>query len=489
MSDSQPTPHPLIPAAAALLAALAALAGLLAAAGCGAGPAASATARVERGRFDVCVTENCEFKPLNSWVVLAQASDQIDWLLAEGATVQPGDLVFTQDRTSEREWLTRDSNELEAARRNLAEVRRQVQMEMDELNLGLRSCESTVELAATQVAELLAGPGEQALEEYRAALRAAAAQAEDRRSTADAAAELAAEGFLSEAEAATERLAAEIADIEHRRRKLELEVLQAGAATEDRKISELQLERAKVELAMARADADRRRAELSGRITDAEARVASLERNVARARRSIASREVRAGGAGVIIYRNLRWRGRGKPEVGSRVWTGAGVVDIADVTRMKVRTQLAERYIRHLKVGSKIRVKPTPLPGTVLEARVIWIDRWSRDRSADLAKADRAKQGLSGVKAFALEAAVEGSDQRIKPGFKGTAEFPLQTIPDALIVPLSVLCGSIHERYVLAADGRRVSRVPVEVLAEDGTRAAVRGDLRPGQNLFRKGTW
>jgi multidrug resistance efflux pump len=483
MTDTKP-PLAALRAPAFLLAAMA-----LAAApwGCGGDDREAApTARVRRGRFKLVVSENCEFKPLHSWTVLSRASDKIDWIVAEGSHVKRGDLVFSQDTTWVQDWLTRDTNELDAARRSLKEVARQVQMERDELRLDLQSSASAVQLARTRLASVIAGPGAEDLAEARAVLAAARTAAKDKRAAATAAAALVKKGFLSEAEAEKERVAARNAEIDAQRKELQFERLKAGATKYWRKIAELELERARVQLEMAKADAERREAQLVGRISNARARVASLQRNVGRAKRNLAERKISAMGAGVVIYRNTHWHRQSKPEVGSRVWKGCGVMDIADVSKMKVRTQLAERHVRHLKVGSVIRVKPDPLPGTVLEARVTWIDRWSRDRSADLAKADRAKEGLSGVKVFALEAAVTTSDLRIKPGFKGKAEFPLVSLADALIVPTAAVFGSGDERYVLPVTGGQARRVPVEVIVDDGKEAAVRGPLEEGQELVTR---
>jgi multidrug resistance efflux pump len=475
------------PSPTALAVATSGLFALLLIGGCGESqPAKSGKVQVRRGKFELVVTETCEFKPLRSYVVLARSSGKIDWIVPEGTVVKPGDLIFSQDRTSLQEWLTRDSNELEAARKSLKEVQRQVQMERDELRLEVEAKESAIKLAMTRMLSAKAGASRETLVQAQAALRAADTDAQGKTVAARAAEKLCAQGFLSGSEAQREKLAAKLAAIALQRRKLQLKLLQAGAGKEVRKIAELQLQRARVALTMTRADISRREANLESRVSDNRARVASLSRSVARARRAIAARKVKAHAAGVVIYRNMRWRRQSKPEVGSRIWTGAGVVDVADLSRMKVRTQLAERHIRYLKLDSRLKVTLDPLPDAELSARISWIDRWSRDRSADLAKADREKEGLSGVKVFAVEAQVLGSDLRIKPGFKGKARFTLVTIPDALIVPCAAVFGLPGEQFVMAADGKGFQRVPVDVTADDGINVAVQGKLTAGQELLTR---
>jgi len=444
------------------------------------------TAAVRRGRFELRVSETGDFRPLNCRVMIAKAGGKIDWLVAEGAPVKKGDLLFSQDRTSQEDWLTRDSNELEAALKNLQEVKRQVQMERETIELDLKVREANIRLAETNLAEVLAGATKEAVGGARAALESARVAAADRRAAAESDAKMAKSGYLSAAEAQASKLAADLADLDQERARLTLAVLEAGAAKELREAARLAVERAREDLAQARADAERRGADLDWRLTDAQANVANLERSVARAKREMAMREIRADAEGVVIYRSFGHRGEEKPEVGSRIWPGAGVLDVADLSSMKIRTQLAERYIRHLSLGATVRVAPDSVAGVALDAKVTWIDRWSRDRSTDLAKADREREGLSGVKVFALEAALQGHDRRIRPGFRGKVAFRLLDLPDALIVPRTALYGSGADRYVLAAEGRSARRLAVEVLAEDEREAAVRGELAEGQQLLTR---
>ena len=451
------------------------------------GKGAEGSARVRRGRFELRVTETGEFRPLRCRVMIARAGGKIDWLIPEGTAVKKGELLFSQDRTGQNDWLTRDSNELEAALKNLQEVKRQVQMEGESIALDLQVREQSVKLAETRRAEVSAGATKEALAESRAALESARAAAGDARAAADADARMAKDGFLSSAGADASRLAADLADADHGRAQVRLAVLEAGAAKELRETARLEVERAKEDLAQARAEAERRNAELDRRVADAESAVANLERSVARAKREIADREVHADADGVVIYRGIGHRGQERIETGTRIWPGAGVLDVAELSRMKVRTQLPERYIRYLSTSSAVRVAPDALPGVELPAKVTWIDRWSRDRSEDLAKADREREGLSGVKVFALEAAVEGQDERIRPGFRGKVVFRLLELPEALIVPRAALYGSGSDRHVLAVGGRELRRVAVEVLAEDEREAAVRGELAEDQQVLTRG--
>jgi len=453
----------------------------------GSAAGAARGAFVRLGRYELKVVETGEFRPLNCRVMISKVGGKIEWLIAEGAPVGKDDKLFTLDSISTQDWLTRDSNELEAARKNLQEVSRQVQMERETISLDLDARKTNVELAETRKTEILEGATHAEIKESEAALASARAAASDRRAAAEADAKMAAGGFLSAAEADASRLTADLAAIDQERAELKLAVLKAGASRERREAARLDCERAREDLAQASADAERRKAELDRQISNADAQVANLERSVARARRDLAAREVRADVGGTVIYRSLGHRSDEKPEVGSRIWPGAGVLDVADLSSMKMRTQLAESYIRYLQPGSILRVSPDSVPGVELEATVTWIDRWSRDRSSDLAKADREREGLSGVKVFALEAALKSNDPRIRPGFRGRAEFRLLDIPSALIVPRGAIYGSGSDRFVLVADGRSARRVPVEVLAEDEREAAVDGELEDGQRLVARG--
>lgn len=448
---------------------------------------AETIAAVRRGRFELRVSEVGEFRPLNCRVMISKAGDKIDWLIAEGTAVKKGELLFTQDRTNQNDWLARDTKELEAARKNLQEVERQAAMERESIEIDLKVRASQVKLAETNKAEVAAGATKEAINEAKAALESARLAAADARAAAEADAKMVKSGYLSAAEAKASGLAADLADIAHERAKLSLALLEAGSTQYAREYARLALERSKEDEAITVADARSRHADIDWRVADAKANVANYERSVARAQREIALREIRADADGVVIYRMLGNRSQEKPEVGSRVWPGNGILDVADLSSMKIRTQLAERHIRLLAPGAAVKVTPDTLQGVQFDGKVTWIDRWSRDRSSDLAKADREREGLSGVKVFALEAALSGSDQRIRPGFRGKVEFRLLELPDALIVPRAALYGSESEQYVMIAQGDTARRVDVEVLAEDEREAAVRGELSEGQALVVRG--
>jgi hypothetical protein len=359
-------------------------------------------------------------------------------------------------------------------------------MELDRLVLDFQVREKSVELAKTHLDEVTAEATPEASAEAQAALESAGAAAADARAAADLDQRLAAKGYLSAAQARNSEMVAKLAGIDAERARLALERVKAGASKEARETARLELESAGEALAMARADAERRRAELDAQETDAQAAVANLRRSVNRARLEIALRETRAEADGVVIYRDLGRRTMEKPEVGSRAWPGAGVMDVADLSSLKVRAQLAENYIRYLGPKTPIRVLPDAVPGAEFRAQLTWVDRWSRDRSADLAKADREREGLSGVKVFTLEAEVLDGDARIRPGFRGKVEFLLAEVPDATVVPRGALYGSGGARYVRVSGGGAPRKVSVEVLAEGELEAAVRGELSDGQALVTR---
>jgi multidrug resistance efflux pump len=450
-------------------------------------PADQEFATVRRADFELKIIEKCEFKPLNSWTVLAAVSDKIEWLITEGTHVKPGDKVFTLDRTIKTEWLNRDTNELDAARKNLAEAQQQIAMEREEVLTSIRAKEASVRMARMRLLTVCSPAPVEKLTEARAFLSAAQATAKDAAAKELSAQQLGKDGYISQAQVDKAGLTARIAAINQVRRSIQLKQLEKGADKYARQIAKLELARAVAELEVAQASSDKRNANLSGRLSNEKQRVASLQASVARAQRSLKQRISLANGSGVIIYRKMGWRRKTKPEVGTRVWPGAGVVDIADLSKMKIRTQIPERYIRYLKPGSSITTIPNALSKKSFPAKVIWIDRWSRDRSADLAEADRKREGLSGVKIFAIEACLTSNDPRIKPGFKGTAQFNLLTVKDALIVPLSAVFGQQKSRFVLALEKGIRNKIPITVLADDGKNAAVAGKLKSGLCLLNRG--
>ncbi|MBM6814240.1 efflux RND transporter periplasmic adaptor subunit [Olsenella uli] len=155
---------------------------------------------------------------------------------------------------------------------------------------------------------------------------------------------------------------------------------------------------------------------------------------------------------------------------------GSGpLVQIADLSQMTVKVQVNEVDISRIAVGQAARVTFSALPGTMLDAQVT---RISTTATAD------PYGGSGGVVTYDVELLIPEPAPELKPGMTASVEILMQSVPDALTVPVSALMtddGVSYYVYVMSdPETEAVERRDVSVPAQSDTTAVIEGDVSEG---------
>lgn len=165
--------------------------------------------------------------------------------------------------------------------------------------------------------------------------------------------------------------------------------------------------------------------------------------------------------------------------------TGSGpLIQISDLSKMKVTVQVNEIDISSISAGQQAKATFSAIPGLELGAVV------ERIASASTGSAS-SEGGPGGVVNYAVDLIIPEPDSKLKPGMTATVTITTQSVPDCLIVPSSALNelpqadGTVAYSVVVAEEGEDGAQtstrdVPVEVLAQNTSEAAVKGDLKDG---------
>lgn len=155
---------------------------------------------------------------------------------------------------------------------------------------------------------------------------------------------------------------------------------------------------------------------------------------------------------------------------------GSGpLVQIADLSQMTVKVQVNEVDISRIAVGQAARVTFSALPGTMLDAQVT---RISTTATAD------PYGGSGGVVTYDVELLIPEPAPELKPDMTASVEILMQSVPDALTVPVSALMtddGVSYYVYVMSdPETEAVERRDVSVPAQSDTTAVIEGDVSEG---------
>ncbi|MCI1665000.1 MAG: efflux RND transporter periplasmic adaptor subunit [Atopobiaceae bacterium] len=165
--------------------------------------------------------------------------------------------------------------------------------------------------------------------------------------------------------------------------------------------------------------------------------------------------------------------------------SSAPLVQIADLSQMKVTVQVNEVDIPKVTVGQAAKVSFSAVDGLTLDGTVTNIA--STSSASASATAGASGTGGSGVVTYAVEVLIPQPDPRLKPGMTATAKITTQTLPGVLTVPIAALQtrddGSTYLLVKPEDETQPAEERTVTVKAKSATIVALEGDVSDGATV------
>ena len=251
-------------------------------------------------------------------------------------------------------------------------------------------------------------------------------------------------------------------------------------------VSRVDAERTKLNV----ADAELRLKEIEAR--DRAAKVAASNDFIARqrkidkvkadlelAQRSSQNLNAVAPADGVVSvfqnFRNSEMRG-GALEFrpGDRVWAGAQIMELPDLSSVLLAARLEETDRGQLKTGQAATIRVDAVADHEYQAVVADVSL--------LARADFSS-GWPPSKNFDLKLKITDADARLRPGMSAAARIAVGRIPDVLIVPSAAVFTVNGRAVVYRLSGRTFEPVEIEIVKRGREQAALRGPLQAGDRV------
>lgn len=169
------------------------------------------------------------------------------------------------------------------------------------------------------------------------------------------------------------------------------------------------------------------------------------------------------------------WSGRvteKHAEVGDYVLPGQPVVELVDVSRVKVEAPAPASDVPYLETGVPATVVVDALPGETFEGRVTRL----------------AAELDPGARTLEVEVEIPNPEGKLKPGMLARMEIPRRTLEDALLVPLEAVVDLGERRVVYVVEEGVARRRTVELGPVVGERVVVASGLSPGDRVIVEGT-
>jgi multidrug efflux pump subunit AcrA (membrane-fusion protein) len=159
---------------------------------------------------------------------------------------------------------------------------------------------------------------------------------------------------------------------------------------------------------------------------------------------------------------------------GDRIWAGAQVLELPDLSAIHLEARLDESDRGRLKVGQTATVKIEAVPGKEFTARV--------DLISVLARVDFSS-GWPPVRNFDLGLVLKDHDARIRPGMTATARIAADSLPNMTLVPAETIFQHNGRPVVYRLRGSKFDEQPIEIVRRGREQAAVSAGVTPGDKL------
>ncbi len=251
-------------------------------------------------------------------------------------------------------------------------------------------------------------------------------------------------------------------------------------------VARLELERARLTLddarqrlreAEARAKADQ--AAHQAAVAAAERKREKVQADLDRAERALLALQLRAPTAGVVnILPNYRTSGMMSAgqefREGDRAWSGAAILELPDLTSVRLTARLEEADRGRIGVGQPAVARLDAIPDREYRATVSNISLLTR---VDFSS------GWPPPKDFDLTLELDDADARLKPGMSAAVRIQVGRLADALLVPADAVSLVNGRPTVYRLDGSSFVACPVEITRRGREQIAVSAGVEAGDRL------
>lgn len=169
---------------------------------------------------------------------------------------------------------------------------------------------------------------------------------------------------------------------------------------------------------------------------------------------------VRSKVSGIVNRKNI--------ELGTIIGAGTPIVEVVDISTLKLKVEVDEALVTQLSVGQGVRLKPAVLDKE-LEGRISFI--------APVA---------TGALKFPVEISVSNDFNTLKAGMYGTAYFQ-KGESRTLVVPREAFVGSVSENQIFVIRNSKAELIKVQSGLNYGDKIEILSGLKEGDEVITSG--
>lgn len=156
-------------------------------------------------------------------------------------------------------------------------------------------------------------------------------------------------------------------------------------------------------------------------------------------------------------------------ELGSVIGAGTPIVQVVDISSLKLKVDVDESLVSQLSIGNTVAVKPSVIDGSI-DGRITFIAPSS-----------------NGALKFPVEITIANATKQLKAGMYGTALFKTSADGDVLTIPREAFVGGINDNLVFVVRDNVAYLTKIQSGTNYGDKVAVTGGLKEGDVVVTSG--
>jgi HlyD family secretion protein len=162
---------------------------------------------------------------------------------------------------------------------------------------------------------------------------------------------------------------------------------------------------------------------------------------------------------------------------GDRAWPGAGILEIPDLTTLRLDVRADETDRARIATGQTASIHVDAVPDREFTGRLVEI--------STMATVDFGS-GWPFSRNFEVEVGVDQADERLRPGINATARLAVDRVPDAVLVPPEAVFQKAGESVAYVLRGSHFEERPIEVGRRSESNLLISQGLKPGERVALK---
>lgn len=400
-------------------------------------------------------------------------------IVEEGRRVAKGEVLFTLNSESIEQEITEEESRVETARADLEAAENAYRIQVSDNESNLRASHLELELAQLALQQWRDGDDPKELERLQADLDSAQRNFDRLKEKFIQSKELYEKNFKSKNDFDQEQIQLLEAESRVKQAQLALNTYRDYQRPRDEKQRTSDVEEAEAKVDRVRKQNAIELASKEANRRNARRQLELREERLARHRQQLAYCEITAPNDGLVVYNSSTRRGRWNgdpPEPGTEVSPNETLIVLPDTSEMVASVRVHESLAGRLRPGQPATVRVEALgsvilPGTVESIGVLAESGNWRDPN---------------LREYTVRVLLQPGEyaKDLKPSMRAEATIVMDSVEDALTIPVQSVFSEGRLRYVYVPSGTRYERVPIRLGRRSETEAEVLAGLSAGDNVL-----